>query len=162
MSSEYGFHIGIKASDTNPRVKPGNIRMTVFLNSPNGVAILLIAALSVLLSVPYYVLSQGNPNSIWGLAYSWEFAMVFLIPLTGITASVFGWLEKAPVSAFLVGMVPHVPIAVVIHVPPLTGIGMGLIGAGVALVKGGKVIGLALFPAGFILWALFLSALASG
>ena len=110
--------------------------------------------LSLVTSAPFFLERFGSlSGTVLGAISAWEVIVAFYFPLTGIIGSAYGWLRRDKLWAFLIGMVPYVPhVFLGIPLVLITGLPMGLLGAGVALVKGGNRFGAALIAIGVIWW----------
>ncbi len=132
------------------------------------IAIPLIAVLSLLGGIPAYYVRYGNLS---GPALNqmalWRDLVLFLVPVMGIAALIYGALTRDYLGAFLVGVVPYVPPALLGYPAPLVvlAISMGAMGAGPALVRRGMsslqsrgglvaISGILLFSSAFLWWLL--------
>jgi hypothetical protein len=132
------------------------------------IAIPLIVALSLLGGIPAYYVRYGDLSGPpLGQMALWRDLVLFLVPVMGIAALTYGALTRDYLGAFLVGVVPYVPGALLGSPAPIVvlAVPMGAMGAGPALVRRGigspqssgglvSISGILLFSFGFLWWLL--------
>lgn len=155
---------GLFSAVTTTATPPRHTRLRTWYSSyrPYFLPIFLLVGLSILTSIPSYLIRYGAlSQSELVEMYFWESLAVLIVPLTGITASVYGWFSKNQFWAALVGVGPYVP-KLFLGIPLTFGVGipMGFMGAGAARIRLNDRSGWILLVLGILWWSLMVISLA--